>query len=65
MSSEPIRTCAGCGRRAPKAGLIRFIARTGALTPSPYFHLGGNEVKSLTPDHYTRFVERVQDTSSN
>jgi predicted RNA-binding protein YlxR (DUF448 family) len=27
----PIRTCAGCGRRAPKAELIRFVARDGAL----------------------------------
>jgi predicted RNA-binding protein YlxR (DUF448 family) len=28
----PIRTCAGCGRRAPKAELVRFVARDGALT---------------------------------
>lgn len=32
--SEPIRTCAGCGRRAPKRELIRFVARGGALTPA-------------------------------
>ena len=31
MSSEPIRTCAGCGRKAPKGELIRFVAREGAL----------------------------------
>jgi predicted RNA-binding protein YlxR (DUF448 family) len=35
VSSSPIRTCAGCGRRLPKPDLIRFVARTGALTPSP------------------------------
>ena len=35
MSPDPIRTCAGCGRRAPKRELIRFAAREGALTPSP------------------------------
>jgi len=27
----PIRTCAGCGRRAPKGELVRFVARDGAL----------------------------------
>jgi predicted RNA-binding protein YlxR (DUF448 family) len=32
--SEPIRTCAGCGRRAPKRELLRFVAREGALTPA-------------------------------
>ena len=33
MSSAPIRTCAGCGRKAPKGELIRFVAHGGALTP--------------------------------
>jgi len=33
--SDPIRTCAGCGRKAPQPTLIRFIARDGTLTPSP------------------------------
>ena len=31
--AAPIRTCTGCGRKAPKAELIRFVARDGALTP--------------------------------
>jgi uncharacterized protein len=31
---EPIRTCAGCGRKAPKHELVRFVARGGELTPS-------------------------------
>jgi uncharacterized protein len=31
----PVRTCAGCGRRAPQAELIRFVASEGALTPGP------------------------------
>ena len=31
----PIRTCAGCGKRAPKAELLRFAAPDGVLTPSP------------------------------
>ena len=29
--SSPIRTCAGCGRRAPQAELVRFVARDGEL----------------------------------
>ncbi len=33
MSPEPVRTCAGCGRKALKGELIRFVAQEGALTP--------------------------------
>jgi predicted RNA-binding protein YlxR (DUF448 family) len=29
----PIRTCAGCGRKAPQSDLIRFGAVDGALAP--------------------------------
>ena len=32
--SAPVRTCAGCGRKAPQAELLRFVAHEGALTPS-------------------------------
>jgi predicted RNA-binding protein YlxR (DUF448 family) len=32
--SLPVRTCAGCGRKAPKQALIRFVERDGMLTPS-------------------------------
>ena len=32
--SEPTRTCAGCGRKAPQAELLRFVARDGELTAS-------------------------------
>ena len=32
--SEPTRTCAGCGRKAPKLELIRFAAADGALVRS-------------------------------
>jgi hexosaminidase len=37
--------------------VVREIA---AMTPGPYFHIGGDEVKTLTPDQYKQFVERVQ-----
>jgi hexosaminidase len=29
------------------------------LTPGGYFHIGGDEVKTLTPAHYQQFIERV------
>jgi hexosaminidase len=37
--------------------VVREIA---AMTPGPYFHIGGDEVKTLTPDQYRAFIERVQ-----
>ena len=33
--SEPVRTCAGCGRKAPQHELLRFVAQDGTLTHSP------------------------------
>ena len=33
--NEPIRTCAGCGRKAPQAELLRFVAVAGTLTHAP------------------------------
>jgi hexosaminidase len=37
--------------------VVREIA---AITPGPYFHIGGDEVKTLTPQQYQGFIERVQ-----
>jgi hexosaminidase len=37
--------------------VVREIA---AITPGPYFHVGGDEVKALTPQQYVRFIERVK-----
>jgi uncharacterized protein len=33
--SEPIRTCVGCGRKAPQRELVRFVAPQGVLTRDP------------------------------
>jgi predicted RNA-binding protein YlxR (DUF448 family) len=33
--SAPVRTCAGCGRKAPKGELLRFVARDGTLLHAP------------------------------
>jgi hypothetical protein len=30
----PIRTCLGCGRKAPQTELVRFVAHDGVLTRS-------------------------------
>jgi hexosaminidase len=38
--------------------VVREIA---AMTPGPYFHMGGDEVQALTNEQYSHFVERVQD----
>jgi uncharacterized protein len=35
VTSHPVRTCVGCGRKAPQAELLRFVARDGTLTQSP------------------------------
>jgi hexosaminidase len=37
--------------------VVREIA---AMTPGPYFHIGGDEVKTLTADQFRTFIERVQ-----
>jgi uncharacterized protein len=31
--TEPIRSCVGCGRKAPQAELLRFVAKDGQLVP--------------------------------
>lgn len=38
--------------------VVREIA---AMTPGPYFHIGGDEVETLNREQYARFVERAQD----
>ncbi len=37
--------------------IVREIA---AITPGPYFHVGGDEVEALTHEQYALFIERVQ-----
>jgi uncharacterized protein len=33
--SAPVRTCVGCGRKAPQPELLRFVARDGMLMQLP------------------------------
>jgi hexosaminidase len=37
-----------------------IIREISAMTPGPYFHIGGDEVQALTHEQYVRFIERVQ-----
>jgi hexosaminidase len=37
------------------------VKEIAALTPGPYFHIGGDESHATKPDDYIIFVERVQD----
>jgi uncharacterized protein len=32
---RPVRTCIGCGRKAPKDELLRFVAADGAVVSDP------------------------------
>ena len=34
MAHTPVRTCVGCGRKAPQAELLRFSAWDGELVPA-------------------------------
>ena len=37
------------------------VREIGAMTPGPYFHIGGDEVKKLTHAQYSKFMERAQE----
>jgi len=37
------------------------VREIGALVPTPWFHIGGDEVERLTDEQYRAFVERVQE----
>jgi uncharacterized protein len=33
VTGAPIRSCVGCGRKAPQSELLRFVAEEGRLVP--------------------------------
>jgi predicted RNA-binding protein YlxR (DUF448 family) len=33
--TDPIRSCIGCGRKAPQSELLRFVAKDGRLVVGP------------------------------
>ena len=50
--------CADSARIYPI--LTDIIREISALTPGPYFHIGGDEVEKLTHPQYLRFIERME-----
>ena len=40
--------------------LADVMKELAAMTPGPYIHVGGDEVKTLTPAQYKQFMERAQ-----
>lgn len=36
------------------------VRELAAITPGPFVHIGGDEVKTLSPERYRQFIERVQ-----
>jgi hexosaminidase len=51
--------CADSARIYPI--LTDIVREISALTPGPWFHIGGDEVEKLTHDQYLRFIERMQE----
>ncbi len=47
-------------KEATYAFVDDVVRELSGLTPGPYFHIGGDEVQTLTPEQYIRFIERVQ-----
>ena len=45
----PIRTCTGCGRKAPRIELLRFSAQDGELRAVPESHGRGAYTCRLAP----------------
>jgi hexosaminidase len=48
------------GKDVTYAFLDDVIREIAALTPGPYFHIGGDEVSTLSPADYLAFVQRAQ-----
>lgn len=50
-----------CVEKEGTYALVDDIVREiSAITPGPYFHIGGDEVEALTHEQYIHFVERVK-----
>ena len=48
------------GRESTYRFVDDVVREISAITPGPWFHMGGDEVKTLSAADYARFVERVQ-----
>jgi hexosaminidase len=51
-----------CSEKEDTYRLVDDVVREiSAITPGPYFHIGGDEVEMLNREQYARFVERAQE----
>ena len=54
-----------CVDSAQSYALIDDVVReVAAITPGPYFHMGGDEVETLTAEEYASFVRHVQEIAT-
>jgi len=59
VSAAPVRTCVGCGQRAPQSALLRIVAGREGLRPDPARRLPGRGGYLHTdPACWARFVQR-------
>jgi predicted RNA-binding protein YlxR (DUF448 family) len=59
MSTEPIRTCAGCAERAPKGTLLRFVGTADGLAADPTRRTAGRGAYlHRDPRCFDQFVRR-------
>jgi hexosaminidase len=49
------------GREVTYRFVENVVREVAALTPGPYFHVGGDEAAATEPAEYVAFIERVQD----
>jgi len=47
-------------KEASYAFVDDVVRELSSITPGPYFHIGGDEVHTLTNEQYIRFIERTQ-----
>lgn len=50
------------GRPAVDAFVEDVVREVAAITPGPWFHVGGDEARSLSPDKYRQFMGQLQAT---
>ncbi len=58
MTEPPLRSCVGCGRRAPQGDLLRFVARNGILVAASRGHEGRGAYTCCRLACYERALER-------
>ncbi len=58
MTEPPLRSCVGCGRRAPQDDLLRFVARNGILVAASRGQEGRGAYTCRRLACYERALER-------